>query len=122
MRIRVPLIKLSISSANKGGEMMLNGRGRRIIYDRENGNIIAQIGEVTGLNTAEHNPINTLDYIDLEFGFLDYNKQEISGIDISTKKPIIIDIATITDEQKQIKELEEDVELLKADAEKGGIL
>lgn len=93
--------------------------GNRIIYDATTGRIEHQTLDSRG--TAPHAEITELIYLDLPYGYIDYRKSYIESIDLETGLPIVKDFE-LTDEQKRIKELEEDVELLKADEENGGIL
>lgn len=64
--------------------------GNRIIYDQD-GQIVIQLGEMEG-DVLPRKEIRRLDYIDLEFGEIDYSKQRIVGVDTETKKPIIEEI------------------------------
>lgn len=89
--------------------------GNRIIFD-EKGKILFQTGEmeIEG-DTLDREPIEKLDYIDLECGVIDYSKYYIESIDVETKQPIVKEYPQpeLTEEQKYIKELEEKL----ADAE-----
>lgn len=78
--------------------------GNRIIFD-EKGNILLQMGEMEG----DVEPRGQIDYIDLEFGSIDYTTHYIESIDVETKEPIIKEYpkAELTDEQLYIQELEE---------------
>ncbi|EQK10410.1 TPA: hypothetical protein KRD68_002175 [Clostridioides difficile] len=95
-------------------------RANRIIYD-QTGKILLQTGEATG-DVLEHNEIIELNWIDIDYGSVDYTKNRITGINIETKQPILEEIPVyITEEEKRIKELEN--QLLIAENEKvGGIL
>ena len=77
--------------------------GNRIIFD-EKGNILLQMGEMEG----DVNPRGQIDYIDLEYGSIDYSTYYIESIDVVTKKPIVKEYpkANLTDEQLYIQELE----------------
>ncbi|HBF0310953.1 TPA: hypothetical protein KNK77_000766 [Clostridioides difficile] len=87
-------------------------RGNRIIYNQD-GKIIFQTGEATG-DILEHDTITELHYLDIEFGSIDYSKQYIESINPLTKEPIIKDIEIVlTDEQKRLKALEEELSMLK---------
>lgn len=97
---------------------MILERGNRIFYYGD-GEIILQTGEANG-DILPHNE-NTVKYIDLEYGAVDYSKNKIIGVDVNTRQPILEAIDNETDEQKRIRELE-DALLLAADAETGGIL
>ena len=61
--------------------------GNRIIFD-EKGNILFQMGEMEGC-VNPRNEIEKLDYIDLEFGSIDYSTHYIESINVETKEPII---------------------------------
>ena len=80
--------------------------GNRIIFD-EKGNILFQMGEMEG-HVEPRNEIEKLDYIDLEFGSIDYTTHYIESINVETKEPIIKEYpkAKLTDEQLYIQELE----------------
>ncbi|NJI81711.1 hypothetical protein GSQ54_14880 [Clostridioides difficile] len=87
-------------------------RGNRIIYNQD-GKIIFQTGEATG-NVLEHDTIIELHYLDIEYGSIDYNKQYIESINPITKEPVLKNIEVIlTDEQKRLKALEEELSMLK---------
>ena len=77
--------------------------GNRIIFD-EKGNILFQMGEMEG----DVNPRGQIDYIDLEYGSINYTTHYIESIDVETKEPIIKEYpkAKLTDEQLYIQELE----------------
>lgn len=77
--------------------------GNRIIFD-EKGNILLQMGEMEG----DVNPRGQIDYIDLEYGSIDYSTHYIESINVETKEPIIKEYpkAKLTDEQIYIQELE----------------
>ena len=80
--------------------------GNRIIFD-EKGNILFQMGEMEGY-VEPRNEIEKLDYIDLEFGSINYTTHYIESIDVETKEPIVKEYpkAKLTDEQLYIQELE----------------
>ncbi|MBG0156397.1 hypothetical protein I4N80_06120 [Clostridioides difficile] len=94
--------------------------GRRIFFDEE-GKIIFYEGQSKG-NVPDRKNIKKIEYIDLEYDYVDYDKYKIIGINIETKEPILEEIPTfISDEEKRIQELEN--QLLIAENEKvGGIL
>lgn len=77
--------------------------GNRIIFD-EKGNILLQMGEMEG----DVEPRGQIDYIDLEYGSINYTTHYIESIDVVTKKPIVKEYpkAKLTDEQLYIQELE----------------
>ncbi|HBH1283027.1 TPA: hypothetical protein ACHVSD_000998 [Clostridioides difficile] len=87
-------------------------RNNRIIYD-QTGNIWPQTGEATG-DIQEWSKITELNFLDVEFGSIDYSKQYIESINPVTKEPIIKDIEVIlTDEQKRLQALEKELSMLK---------
>ncbi|KPI48688.1 hypothetical protein ACWTV9_08480 [Clostridioides difficile] len=87
-------------------------RGNRVIYNQD-GKIIFQTGEATG-DILEHDVITELHCLDVEYGSIDYTKQYIESINPVTKEPILKDIPVIlTDEQKRLKALEEELSMLK---------
>ena len=84
--------------------------GNRIIFDQD-GEVIVQLGEMQGELLPRKNPLQ-LDYIDLEYGQLNYTKYRIVAIDTETKQPILEEIIIPkTEEQLRIEALEN--ELLK---------
>ncbi|MDV9763555.1 Uncharacterised protein [Clostridioides difficile] len=95
-------------------------RNNRIIYDQL-GNIWLQTGEAMG-DIQEWSEITELNFLDVEFGSIDYSKQYIESINPITKEPILKDIPIyLSKEEKRIQELEN--QLLIAENEKvGGIL
>ncbi|HBF1990687.1 TPA: hypothetical protein KOO84_002535 [Clostridioides difficile] len=87
-------------------------RNNRIIYD-QTGNIWLQTGEATG-DIQEWSKITELNFLDVEFGSIDYSKQYIESINPVTKEPVIKDIPIIlTDEQKRLQALEKELSMLK---------
>ena len=80
--------------------------GNRIIFD-EKGNILFQMGEMEGY-VEPRNEIEKLDYIDLEFGSIDYTTHYIESINVETKEPIVKEYPKqeLTNEQLYIQELE----------------
>ena len=85
--------------------------GNRIIFD-EKGNILLQMGEMEG----DVEPRGQIDYIDLEYGSIDYSTHYIESIDVVTKKPIVKEYPKqeLTDEQMYIKELEEKLAIMES--------
>ena len=77
--------------------------GNRIIFD-EKGDILFQMGEMEGY-VEPRSKIKKLDYIDLEYGSIDYTTHYIDSINVETKEPIIKEYpkAELTDEQIYIK-------------------
>ncbi|MCC0654197.1 hypothetical protein [Clostridioides sp. ES-S-0001-03] len=94
--------------------------GRRIFFD-EDGEIIFYEGQSKG-NVPERKNIKKIEYIDLPYNYIDYEKYKIIGINIETKQPILEEIPIfITEEEKRIQELEN--QILIAENEKvGGLL
>ena len=80
--------------------------GNRIIFD-EKGNILFQMGEMEGC-VNPRNKIEKLDYIDLEYGSINYSTHYIESINVETKEPIVKEYPKqeLTDEQLYIQELE----------------
>ena len=80
--------------------------GNRIIFD-EKGDILFQMGEMEGY-VEPRSKIKKLDYIDLEYGSIDYTTHYIESINVETKEPIIKEYPKqeLTDEQLYIQELE----------------
>ncbi|HBF5469485.1 TPA: hypothetical protein KOQ73_003902, partial [Clostridioides difficile] len=68
-------------------------RGNRIIYNQD-GKILLQTGEATG-DILEHDTITELNFIDLEFGSIDYSKQYIESINPVTKEPVLKNIEIV---------------------------
>ncbi|HBF0113272.1 TPA: hypothetical protein OUM18_003458 [Clostridioides difficile] len=94
--------------------------GRRIFFDEE-GEIIFYEGQ-SKENVPERKNIKKIEYIDLEYDYVDYDKYKIIGINIETKQPILEEIPIyMSEEEKRIQELEN--QLLIAENEKvGGLL
>ncbi|AXU49873.1 hypothetical protein [Clostridioides difficile] len=94
--------------------------GRRIFFD-EDGEIIFYEGQSRG-NVPKRKNIKKIEYIDLAYDYIDYEKYKITGINIETKEPILEEIPIfVSDEEKRIQELEN--QILIAENEKvGGIL
>ena len=88
--------------------------GNRIIFD-EKGNILFQMGEMEGY-VNPRSKIKKIDYIDLEFGVIDYTTHYIESIDVETKEPVIKEYPKqeLTDEQMYIKELEEKLAIMES--------
>ena len=88
--------------------------GNRIIFD-EKGNILFQMGEMEG-HVEPRSKIEKLDYIDLEFGSIDYTTHYIESINVETKEPVIKEYpkTELTDEQMYIKELEEKLAIMES--------
>ena len=88
--------------------------GNRIIFDRK-GNILFQMGEMQG-DVLDREPIEKIDYIDLEFGLIDYTTHYIESINVETKEPVVKEYpkTELTDEQMYIKELEEKLAIMES--------
>lgn len=87
-------------------------RGNRIIYD-QSGKIWLQTGESEG-DVLEHDVITELNFIDVEYGSIDYSKQYIESINPITKEIVLKDIEVVlTDEQKRLQALEKELNMLK---------
>ena len=94
--------------------------GNRVIYDQD-GEVITQLNELSG-HVVARKAITTLNYIDIEYGSINYMTHRIVGINTETLEPILEELPDYeTEEQKLIRELE-DALLLATDAETGGIL
>lgn len=93
--------------------------GTRIIFTSD-GEIIEVYGDMQG-GVTDRPQWNQIDYIDIEHGQINLMTHRVIGIDVDTRQPILEAINNETEEQKRIRELE-DVLLLAADAETGGIL
>lgn len=90
----------------------------RIIYNKVTGTIIYQSGEAKG-DVVPHDKDVELDYIDVPYGLINYSKQ--FALKVEGGEVIFEDLPVEeTEEQKRIKQLEEDIRLLKE--ETGGIL
>ena len=88
--------------------------GSRIIFDGK-GNILFQMGEMQG-DVLDREPIEKIDYIDLEFGSIDYTTHYIESINVETKEPVVKEYpkTELTDEQMYIKELEEKLAIMES--------
>jgi len=95
-------------------------RGNRIIYDTTTGKVIYQTGEAAG-DILPHDVWNTLEYIDVPYGSIDYSKSYIDRIDEEGNPVVISYDISETEEQRKIRELE-DALLIQAENEIGGIL
>lgn len=92
--------------------------GNRVIFD-QNGTILTQTYERSG-DVPPLEPIS-LDYVDLDFGVIDYSRYTLVSIDVETKQPVLKEIEKIATEKDRIKELEDQI-LLMEDEKNGGIL
>ncbi|ALP05146.1 hypothetical protein PCZ31_3247 [Clostridioides difficile] len=63
-----------------------------------------------------------IEYIDLEYDYVDYDKYKIKGINIETKQPILEEIPIyMSEEEKRIQELENQI-LIAENEKSGGLL
>ncbi|GLC88710.1 hypothetical protein [Lysinibacillus piscis] len=92
--------------------------GNRIYYNASTGNILFTAGEINNAE-APRDVDEIVEFIDVDYGSIDYSKNMIIGIDMENRVPILQPIEN--EEQRRIRELE-DALLLAADAENGGIL
>lgn len=84
--------------------------GNRVYYN-QNGNIVFMSGEIEG--GTEQRPAETIKYIDIPTGTIDYSKVELKGVDVKKRKLIYEDLVPAeTEEQRRIKELEEYIKQL----------
>lgn len=95
-------------------------RANRIIYD-QTGKILLQTGEAIG-DVLPHDSITELNFLDVEYGSINYSKQYIESINPITKELILKEIPVyMSEEEKRIQELEN--QILIAENEKvGGLL
>lgn len=92
--------------------------GNRVYFIEETGVIVFQTGEMSNASQEER-PVETISYIDVPFGEVDYSKRIIIGVEGGELK--FHELHHETEEQKRIRELE-DALLMQADLETGGIL
>lgn len=95
-------------------------RDNRVIFDPVTGKIVFQTGEAEG-DINPHEKWNTLEYIDVPYGSVDYSKSYIDRIDEEGNPVVISYDISETEEQRKIRELE-DALLIQAENEIGGIL
>ncbi|QCT02736.1 hypothetical protein E6C60_2021 [Paenibacillus algicola] len=94
--------------------------GNRIIFDQD-GEIMYQSGEMQG-DVLPRKEVTSLDYVDLDYGAVNFQTHRIVRIDVDTKQPVLESLEIVlSPEQQRIKELEDQL-LILADAETGGIL
>lgn len=105
------------------GEGNVAIQNNRIIYDTSNGKLIYQTGEASG-DVPEHGEWGQLAFIEIPYGSIDYNKYFIKGINHETLEPILeaYPKSEPTEDQLRVKQLEEDILLLKTDSDTGGLL
>ncbi len=92
--------------------------GNRIYYNASTGNILFIAGEIHN-SDAQRDPDEVVEFIDIDYGSIDYTKNMIVGVDTENKKIILQPIEN--EQEKQIRELE-DALLLATENEVGGIL
>lgn len=92
--------------------------GNRVYFNSRTGNPIFIAGEID--DDAPRDADEIIEFIDVDYGSIDYSKNMIVGVDIVTKELILESIGE-TDEQKRIRELEDAI-LMQADTENGGVL
>lgn len=94
--------------------------GATIIFDQD-GEIVKYIGEMQG-DAISRKPIEKLDFINIDYGSIDFNKYRLVGVNTETKQPIVEEIPVyLTEEEKRIQELENQV-LLNENEKVGGLL
>ena len=82
--------------------------GNRIVFDQD-GEIIHQTGEMQG-DVLPRKEITELNFIDLEYGEINYSTHRIVLIDVETKQPILEEIPQFkTEEQLRIEQLENEL-------------
>ena len=96
----------------------MNKNGNRIIYDGATGVILYQTYDSEGANP--HQEISELKYVDLPFGFINYDTHYIGSINKDGEP--IIKMKELSPTELENAKLKEDIILLQADAEAGGIL
>lgn len=87
--------------------------GNRIIFDQD-GDVIVQLGEMRGDVHPRKRDV-TLDYIDIEYGQIDYDKYEIVAIDVTTKQPVLRELDVELTPEEIIEDLQEQLKLLKGE-------
>jgi len=101
-------------------------RGNRVFYDSKTGMKLWETGEVwESSEPMEHQEVEgEIKCVDLEVKSYDSTKCFIVAINPETKEPIFefYPAPEPTEDQLRIKELEDDILLLKTDSEVGGIL
>lgn len=91
--------------------------GTRVFYDEADGRIVATLHRVEG--GLPRQPIEKLNYLDIPFENFDPLKWDIERIEDG--KPVLISTYVETEQERQIRELEDQL-LLQAEKEVGGIL
>lgn len=87
--------------------------GNRIIFDQD-GDIVVQLGEMRG-DVLPRKRITTLDYVDIEYGHIDYNKYKVVAIDTATRQPILEEIEREATPEEIIEDLQQQLKLLKGE-------
>lgn len=79
--------------------------GNRIVFDQD-GEIILQTGEMQG-DVLDRKVITKLGFIDIPFGFIDFNTHYIESIDIESNTPIVKQYEVkLTEEELKMQALE----------------
>ncbi|MFL1998496.1 hypothetical protein VYF65_004296 [Lysinibacillus irui] len=106
--------------------MTIYSLGNRVFYDSVTGAKLWETGETyeTTEPVAHVEIVGQVVYVDLEKKSYDPTKVFIASINPETKEPVFeaYPVPEPTEEQLRLKQLEEDVLLLKTDSEVGGIL
>jgi len=92
--------------------------GNRVYYNKASRNILFIAGEIHN-SDVQRDPDEVVEFIDIDYGAIDYTKNMIVGVDVENKKVILQPIEN--EQEKQIRELE-DALLIQADEKNGGIL
>ena len=91
--------------------------GTRVFYDAADGRIVAILHRLIG--GLPRQPITDLQYMDIPYDGFDPLKADIERIEDG--KPVIVSTYVETEQERQIRELEDQL-LLQAENEVGGIL
>lgn len=97
--------------------------GNRILFDQD-GEIIIQLGEMSG-DVLPRKEITGVDFIDLDYGQIDYTKFKLVGVNVETKEPILEEMQREETEAERLQREKEELEnqlLLAVDSQVGGIL
>ncbi|WP_339212901.1 hypothetical protein [Solibacillus sp. FSL W8-0372] len=89
----------------------------RVFYDATDGRILATLHRVEG--GLPRKPIEKLQYLDIPYENFDPMKYDIERIE--NGKPVLVSTYVETEQERQIRELEDQL-LLQAENEIGGIL
>ena len=91
--------------------------GTRVFYDEVDGRIVSTLHRVEG--GIPRKPITNLKYLDIPYDNFDPGKFDIERIE--NGKPVLVSTYVETEQERQIRELEDQL-LLQAENEVGGIL